>query len=217
MSLSLDIFADPVCPWCLIGKHRLDRALAARPGHPFARVWQPFELNPTMPREGMSRADYLQAKFGQDGAVRMLGQLIEVAADEGLEFDPLRVTRQPNTRDAHRLLHWAGIEERQEPVMEALLTTHWQLGGDISDPATLARIAAGAGMDGDLVRRLLASEADHDTIADKEDHARQRGMTAVPTFIIGNTHVVSGAQPTDLWLKVIDELSGAAGPHAPVH
>ncbi|MBN2741934.1 MAG: DsbA family oxidoreductase [Rhodobacteraceae bacterium] len=207
--IPLDIFADPVCPWCLIGKARLDNALAARPAHPFVISWQPFQLNPTMPREGMSRADYLQAKFGQDGAVKMHVQLLEIAQAEEIDFHPERVTHQPNTRDAHRLLYWAGIEHAQGAVMDALLNAHWREGRDISDVATLSEIAQSAGMDGDLTARLLASDADCDTVARKEEHARQRGISAVPTFIVAERHVVSGAQPTDLWIKVIDELSSA--------
>jgi predicted DsbA family dithiol-disulfide isomerase len=207
--IPLDIFADPVCPWCVIGKARLDNALAQRPTHPFVISWQPFQLNPTMPAEGMSRADYLQAKFGQDGAVRMNMQLLEIAQAEGIDFRPERAVHQPNTRNAHRLLYWAGIEHAQGAVMEALLDAHWREGRDISDAATLSEIARKAGMDGDLTARLLASNADLETIEDKESHARQRGINAVPTFIVAERHVVSGAQPTDLWLKVIDELSAA--------
>ena len=214
--IPLDIFADPVCPWCVIGKARLDNALAARPAHPFVISWQPFQLNPSMPAEGMSRADYLQAKFGQDDAVRMNMQLLELAQAEGIDFRPERAVHQPNTRDAHRLLYWAGIEHAQGAVMEALLDAHWREGRDISDAATLSEIARKAGMDGDLTARLLASDADLDTIEDKESHARQRGISAVPTFIVAERHVVSGAQPTDLWIKVIDELSSAP-PEATQH
>ncbi|KEO61201.1 DsbA family oxidoreductase [Thioclava indica] len=214
--IPLDIFADPVCPWCVIGKARLDNALAARPAHPFVISWQPFQLNPSMPAEGMSRADYLQAKFGQDDAVRMNMKLLELAQAEGIDFRPERAIHQPNTRDAHRLLYWAGIEHAQGAVMEALLDAHWREGRDISDAATLSEIARKAGMDGDLTARLLASDADLDTIEDKESHARQRGISAVPTFIVAERHVVSGAQPTDLWIKVIDELSSAP-PEATQH
>ena len=207
--IPLDIFADPVCPWCYIGKARLDQALQARPNHPFVRSWQPFQLNPTMPAQGMSRADYLEAKFGKDKAVKMHVQLLEIAQAEGIEFHPERVTHQPNTRDAHRLLYWAGIEHAQSAVMDAILRAHWIEGKNISQPEILSEIAQSCGMDGALTERLLASEADLDTIAEKERHARERGITAVPTFIVAERHVVEGAQPTDLWLRVIDELSGA--------
>ncbi|WP_339107295.1 DsbA family oxidoreductase [Thioclava sp. GXIMD4216] len=207
--IALDIFADPVCPFCLIGYERLRRALAERPGHPFQLAWHPFQLNPSMPREGMARADYLQAKFGQDGAVKMHQQLLEIAASDALPLDPLKVLRQPNTLDALRLVYWAGLEEKATAVMEGVMAAHWYEGRDIGDPRELVRIAQAAGLDGTMIGRLLASDADCDTIASRDAHARERGITAVPTFIVANTHAITGTQPKELWLKVIDELSGA--------
>ncbi len=206
----LDLFIDPVCPWCLIGKARLDKALAARPDHGFSLAFHPFQLNPTMPREGMARADYLQAKFGQDRAVEMHVQLMEIARAEGIEIDLLGVQRQPNTLDAHRLIHWAGLEERQPQVVDAIMRAFWVEGRDIGRPEVLSEIAATAGMDAAMVARLLASDADRDEIIARDAHARERGIKAVPTFIIGNRHAVEGAQPTALWLQVIDELHGEA-------
>lgn len=206
----LDLFIDPVCPWCLIGKARLDKALAARPDHGFSLAFHPFQLNPTMPRKGMARADYLQAKFGQDRAVEMHVQLMEIARAEGIEIDLLGVQRQPNTLDAHRLIHWAGLEERQPQVVDAIMRAFWVEGRDIGRPEVLSEIAGTAGMDAAMVARLLASDADRDEIIARDAHARERGIKAVPTFIIGNRHAVEGAQPTALWLQVIDELHGEA-------
>lgn len=206
--ITLDIFADPVCPWCLIGKARLDRALEARPDHPFAIAWHPFQLNPTMPQGGMNRADYLEAKFGREGAVRAHIPVLDAAKEAGIEIDLAAVTRMPNTRDAHRLIHWAGLEGRQSAMIAALMRAYWREGRDIGDAATLADLGAGVGMDRAVIARLLASDADRDTIAAREAHARERGIRAVPTFIIADTHVIEGAQPTDLWLRVIDDLAG---------
>lgn len=203
----LDIFADPVCPWCLIGKANLDRALEASPAHPFAITWHPFRLNPQMPRGGIAYSDYLRAKFGAD-AEKVFARVIHAAKDAGLTMAPPAL--EPDTTDAHRLMHWAGIEGAQSRVMSGLLAAHWREGRDIGDTATLVQIASAAGMDGALVARLLASDADHDTIATRESHARERGITSVPTFIIADSHVVAGAQPPELWLKVISELSGAS-------
>lgn len=201
----LDIFADPVCPWCLIGKTELDRALDSRPDHPFAITWHPFRLNPTMPREGMNRVAYLRAKLG-DQAEAAGGALAERAAQLGLALNPS--PREPDTTDAHRLMHWAGLEDAQDRVMEGLLRAHWLEGRDIGDPAVLTDIAAAAGMDGPVTARLLASDADRDEVARREAHARQRGISAVPTFIVADTHAVSGAQPAALWQQVIDDLTG---------
>ena len=200
----LDIFADPVCPWCLIGKTELDRALDSRPDHPFAITWHPFRLNPTMPREGMDRVAYLRAKLG-DQAEAAGRALAERAAQLGLALNPS--PREPDTTDAHRLMHWAGLEDAQDRVMEGLLRAHWLEGRDIGDPAVLSDIAAAAGMDGTVTARLLASDADRDEVARREAHARQRGISAVPTFIVADTHAVSGAQPAALWQQVIDDLA----------
>lgn len=202
--INLDIFSDPVCPWCLIAEAELDKALASRPDHPFQMAWHPFRLNPNFPREGMDRAEYMRTKFG-DHAEEMARQVVLHAAQLGLEIAPVK--RQPDTTDAHRLIHWAGIEVVQARVMKGLLRAHWQESRDIGDVATLADIADKAGMDAEMVRRLLATDADLDTINTRESHARERGISAVPTFIIGDQHVVSGSQPAELWQNVIDEVS----------
>lgn len=204
--IPLDIFADPVCPWCLIGKVELDRALESRPLHPFQIAWHPFRLNPQMPRGGMDRIEYLQAKLGPraEEAARMVAQR---AATLGLNLNPS--AREPDTTDAHRLMHWAGLEGAQTRVMSGLLRAHWQEARDIGDPAELALIAGSAGMDSDLVSRLLSTDADRDEVAAREQHARNRGVTSVPTFIVANQHAISGAQSASLWQQVIDELTNA--------
>ena len=204
--IPLDIFADPVCPWCLIGKVELDRALESRPLHPFQIAWHPFRLNPQMPRGGMDRIEYLQAKLGPraEEAARMVAQR---AATLGLNLNPS--AREPDTTDAHRLMHWAGLEGAQTRVMSGLLRAHWQEARDIGDPAELALIAGSAGMDSDLVSRLLPTDADRDEVAAREQHARNRGVTSVPTFIVANQHAISGAQSASLWQQVIDELTNA--------
>lgn len=203
--MRLDIFADPVCPWCLIGKAELDRALESRPAHPFEITWQPFRLNPQFPREGMDRAAYMRAKFG-DRADQMMGPVAERMAALGLTLNPS--DRQPDTTDAHRLMHWAGIEGAQSRVMAGLLRAFWSEARDIGDPAVLAEIAGATGMDAAMVTRLLATDADRDTVAARETHARERGINSVPTFIVDNRHAVAGAQPAALWQRVIDDLTG---------
>jgi predicted DsbA family dithiol-disulfide isomerase len=205
----LDIFADPVCPWCLIGKAQLDRALERRPDHPFRIAWHPFQLNPDLPREGADRRAYLEAKFGgKDRAVQAYARVMEAAAAAGVEINLDRIDRQPNTLDAHRLIHWAGIEGRQSLVVDALLRAYFRDGRDIGDPGVLAAIAGETGMDARVVARLLASEADRDDIAARDADARRKGVTAVPTFLIDRRYVLQGAQGTDLWLQVIDEIAG---------
>ncbi|TCO69720.1 DsbA family oxidoreductase [Rhodovulum euryhalinum] len=205
----LDIFADPICPWCLIGKRLLDNALAERPDHPFTIAWHPFQLNPDMPRGGMDRRAYLEAKFGgQIEAVRVYAEIDEKARVAGIELNLAAIARTPNTLDAHRLIHWAGIEHRQAAAVDGLFAAYFLEGRDIGDPDVLADIAAGAGMDRAMVARLLASDADLDEMRNRDAHARARGVTGVPTFIVADRHVLVGAQPTALWLQVIAELAG---------
>jgi predicted DsbA family dithiol-disulfide isomerase len=210
--VTLDIFSDPVCPWCLIGKAQLDRALEARPDHPFTIRWHPFQLNPDLPREGADRRAYLEAKFGgRDRAVQIYARVMEAAERAGVTINLDRIDRQPNTLDAHRLIHWAGIEGRQSLVKDALLRAYFRDGRDIGDHPTLAAIAGEAGMDAAAVARLLAGDADRDDIAARDADARKKGVRAVPTFVVDGRYVLEGAQPTDLWLKAIDEIAGVVG------
>ena len=206
--IRLDIFSDPVCPWCLIGKANLDRAMESRPNHVFQVQWHPFQLNPDMPKEGVGHVDYLAAKFGsREKAIQAMLQVAEHAKKAGAEIDMEQVTRLPNTLDAHRLIHWAGIEGRQTAMVARLFKAHWREGADIGEAATLARLAGEVGMDAAAVARLLATNADADDIRARDMDARQKGVTAVPTFLIAQQYVVSGAQPVEMWQQVIDELA----------
>ena len=209
--IRLDIFSDPVCPWCFVGKANLDRALAEHPDHPFAIQWHPFQLNPDMPAEGVAKRDYLEAKFGGKARVDAIHErLREVARAAGVDMDPDKPQRMPNTLNAHRLIHWAGIEGVQQAVVNALMRAYWAQGRDIGDLVTLADIAGENGMDREATLRLLQSDADADDIAARDQDARQKGVNAVPTFLIAQQYVVSGAQPPETWGKVIEELAGRA-------
>ncbi len=205
--IKLDIFSDPICPWCYIGKARLHRALAARPDHPFHIEWHPFQLNPDMPAQGMDRRAYLEAKFGgKERAVQAYMPVIEHATQAGLEINLDAIATTPNTLDAHRLIHWAGIEGRQTAAVSALFRAYFIDGRDIGDTEVLADLADGIGMDAAVVLRLLASDADADDIRARDQAAREMGVNSVPTFLVNRQHAVPGAQPTDLWLSVIDEI-----------
>lgn len=204
--IRLDIFSDPVCPWCHIGKANLDRALEAHPNHPFQIEWHPFQLNPDMPDEGVDKRDYLNAKFGAERVQDMHLRLKEASRAAGAEIDPDVPKRQPNTLNAHRLIHWAGLEGRQAAVVSALFRAYWREGRDIGNAAVLADIAGAAGMDRAVVARLLASDADTDDIRARDEDARRKGVNSVPTFLIAQQYVVTGAQPPDVWGRVITEL-----------
>ncbi|MFT4782576.1 MAG: putative DsbA family dithiol-disulfide isomerase [Paracoccaceae bacterium] len=206
--VKLDILSDPICPWCYIGKTLLDRALAANPDHPFVIEWHPFQLNPEMPAGGMDRRTYLETKFGgKKRAVEVYSNITNAAAKAGLELDFGTITRTPNTLDAHRLIHWAGIEKVQGPVVDALFKAYFHDGRDIGDHDVLADIADDAKMDAAAVRRLLSGDVDAKDIRDRDAHARTRGVTGVPTFIVAEQHVVPGAQQPELWEKLIAEIN----------
>ena len=207
--IRLDIWSDPICPWCLIGKAALDRALESRPAHPFAIQWHPFQLNPDMPPEGMDRQEYLSLKFGEPQAVlEAYAPVVERARAEGLTLDLPAITRTPNTLDAHRLIHWAGLEGRQNAMVATLFRAYFREGRDIGDRAVLASLAADAGLDRATTERLLASDAERQETAEADRKARARGITGVPFFVVAGEYAVPGAQTTDLWQRVIDDIAG---------
>ncbi|WP_170328841.1 DsbA family oxidoreductase [Ruegeria arenilitoris] len=206
-TVKLDIMSDPICPWCYIGKTHLDKALAAIPDHPMVIEWHPFQLNPDMPDEGMDRRQYLERKFGgKDGAVQAYAPVVEHAENAGLSIDFEGMKRTPNTLDAHRLIHWAGIEGKQNEVVDALFDAYFVQARDIGDHEVLADIADSVGMDAAVVQKLLKSDADREDIRTRDTHSRQMGVTSVPTFIVANQHAVPGAQPPEMWEKVIGEI-----------
>ena len=208
--IRLDIFSDPICPWCYIGKANLDRALEAHAGHPFEIEWHPFQLNPDMAAEGADRRAYLEARFGgKQNAVGVYARVSEAAAAAGVTINFETMNRVPNTLDAHRLIHWAGLEGRQTAMVATLFRAYFRDGKDIGDKATLATLAGNAGMDAALAARLLATIEDRADITARDAHARQRGVNSVPTFVIANQYVLTGAQPVALWAQVIDELATA--------
>ncbi|MCP4818336.1 MAG: DsbA family oxidoreductase [Shimia sp.] len=205
--IKLDILSDPICPWCLIGKTRLEKAMEAEGDHPFVIEWHPFQLNPDMPKEGMDRREYLETKFGgKENAVRVYGEIARHAEEEGLDIDFGAIKRTPNTVDAHRLIHWSGIEGKQNAVVNALFKAYFKEGRDIGNAEVLSDIADSAGMDAAVVAKLLASDSDIENIQQRDEHSRGMGVNSVPTFIVANQHAVPGAQSADLWRQVMAEL-----------
>ncbi|MDQ7071299.1 MAG: DsbA family oxidoreductase [Rhodobacterales bacterium] len=206
--IKLDIISDPICPWCYIGKAYLDNALSERPNHDFQIEWHPFQLNPEMPADGMERRAYLEGKFGgTKGALAAYAPIVERAEAAGLGIDFAAIKRTPNTLDAHRLIYWAGVEGCQTAVVSALFKAYFVEGRDIGDVETLADIADGSGMDAAVVLRLLASDANLEETRAKDASAREMGVNSVPTFIVDGKHAVPGAQPAELWLRVMDEIA----------
>jgi len=205
--ITLDIISDPICPWCYIGKARLDKALAKHPEAAFEIHWKPFQLNPEMAPEGMGRREYLEWKFGgQAGALEVYGEIARTAEAEGLEIAFDKMQRTPNTIDAHRLIHWAGLEGVQSEVVAQLFDRFFRRGEDISDHAVLLETARAAGMDADVTKRLLQSDADVMETRAEDAKAREMGVRGVPTFIVANSYALTGAQGVDLWDRVLTEL-----------
>jgi predicted DsbA family dithiol-disulfide isomerase len=194
--LSIDVVSDVVCPWCLIGKRRLEKAIALRPDIPVEVHWHPFFLNPWIPRTGLSRHDYLTKKFGSvDAYAAMAGRVKQAAADEGLTYASDRIARQPNTLDCHRLIRWAG--PNADRMKQRLMDLYFAEGGDLTDIDVLVQAAGDCGLDGTTVRAKLASDEDVAAVEAQARHATELGISGVPCFIFGNALAVSGAQAPD--------------------
>ncbi len=211
--IQLDIFSDPICPWCYIGKANLDKALTDYPDHPFQIRWLPFMLNPDMPQTGMDRREYLETKFGgKAGAVKAYAPVVEHAEKAGLEINLDAIEKTPSTINAHRLIHWSEAEGVQAAVVPALFRAYFVEGRDIGDIEVLADIADACAMDAAVVMRLMKGEEDRREIVERDAAARGMGINSVPTFIVAGQHAVPGAQPPELWVKVIEELRAGADP-----
>ena len=208
----IEIFSDVICPWCFIGKRRLERALEQRPGLEVSLAWRAFQLNPWMPPEGMERQAYLDAKFGSRDANRIYDAIRRVGAAEGIDFRFDRIPRTPNTLNAHRLIRLAATEGRQDAVVEALFQAYFVEGRDIGDLAVLADIAETAGLD---ARMPLEADAERASVRAEDARARQMGIQGVPCFIIDRSYAVSGAQEPEYFLPVFDLVqNGKAVAHA---
>ena len=205
--VKLDIISDPICPWCYIGKANLDKALTQFPDHPFTIEWHPFQLNPDMPAEGMDRRAYLEGKFGgKEAAIKAYAPVVNSSEKAGalINFEAIKTT--PNTINAHRLIHWAGIEQRQTYVVDLLFKAYFVDGRDIGSAEVLADIADTAEMDAGMVTRLLDTDEDLTSIRERDAHSRKMGISSVPTFIVAQQHAVPGAQPPEMWVKVISDI-----------
>tara|TARA_B100000700_G_C14776197_1_gene729088 strand:+ start:212 stop:826 length:615 start_codon:yes stop_codon:yes gene_type:complete len=191
-----------------MGKTWFDRALEATPELNFEIIWKPFQLNPEMPKNGMSRNEYLKQKFGGTKRAReAYAPIIKTAVDHKIDinFDKIKIT--PNTLNAQRLIYWAEIEGVQGRIVSGLFKAYFKDGKDIGDPNILSEIAGNSGMKKELVTRLLSSQEDVEKVKDLDLSARNSGIKGVPMFLIDKTYAVSGAQSTEFWRKVFLEIS----------
>jgi predicted DsbA family dithiol-disulfide isomerase len=211
MSLPIDVVSDVVCPWCFIGKRRLEKAAALRPDIEVEIRFRPYFLNPWVPREGISREEYLTTKFGSPERYRSIAQRVaHAAAGEGLTYMIDAIKRQPNTLDCHRLILWAGERSSAAGMKQRLMDLYFAEGGDLTDREVLIKAAADCGLDGRLVRERLDSEQDVARVQQEADKAKDAGIDGVPCFIFGSRIAVQGAQSPE-------HLAQALGRAADVH
>jgi predicted DsbA family dithiol-disulfide isomerase len=206
--VTIDVVSDVVCPWCFIGKRRLEKALALKPDIPVEVRFHPYFLNPWVPAEGMARDEYLTAKFGSpDRYKQIAGRVAAAAEQEGLTYAVDKMKRQPNTRDAHRLILWAQAIGKAPQMKQRLMDLYFTEGGDLSDPETLVKAAADVGLDAAEVRAKLASDADAAQVDAAANSAKEAGIDGVPTFIIGGVAAISGAQDPQILANAIEQVA----------
>ena len=203
--LQIDLFSDVICPWCFIGKRRLERALAERPSQPVKIQWRAFQLNPDMPREGMLRQHYVEAKFGgPERACQILENICSVAKTEGLDFAFEKIQRTPNTVTAHRLIQWATLQNCADTLVENLFQAYFQDGQDIGSIDILEEIANNSGLNGLHARKYLASKKGESEVAAETRFAFENGITGVPCFVFNRRYAVAGAQEAEAFFPLFD-------------
>lgn len=209
-TMHVKIYSDLVCPWCFIGKRRLERALETSGYANRAHViWLPFQLNPTMPKSGMDRRVYLDAKFGGAEVRRAMEERVAKAGEmEGIEFAFDRIERTPNTFEAHRLNWFAQQRGKQDDVAEALFHAYFTEGRDIGDGQTLVEVATEAGLARDAVRQFLMSDLGIEEVRAEEGAGHRMGIRGVPYFVLNGTYAISGAQPPDIFVSALQKVEG---------
>ncbi len=206
--MQIDVISDTICPWCYIGKRRLERAIRLRPQITFDVRWRPFQLDPTTPPEGVDRKTYIESKFGSSDKIKPIhAALLKAGEDEGLAFAFEKISRTPNTIASHRLIRWSHSMGVQNEVVELLFRRYFMEGADVGQTKVLAAIAAEAGMDAELVEELLASDADLEKVQHEDSMARKIGIQGVPTYLIGGKVLINGAQDAEVLARVIDKVA----------
>ena len=203
-NVTIDVVSDVVCPWCFIGKKRIEKAIALKPDIAVTLRFHPYFLNDWIPREGISREDYLTTKFGSPERYRSIAQRVaQAAAAEGLIYELDKIKRQPNTLDCHRLIHWAGEIGSAARLKQRLMDLYFTEGGDLTDRDVLVKAAADCGLDADLVRQRLAGEDDVARVAQEAESAKEAGIDGVPCFIFDGSLAVAGAQAPEYLAQAI--------------
>jgi len=204
----IDVISDVMCPWCYIGKRRLEAALKQRPDLDVVIQWQPFQLDATIPKGGMDRQEYLNRKFGgPEGAKSVYANIVEAGVAENIPFAFDKIPYSPNTIDCHRLIQWSKQDGHQDALVERLFAMFFIEGLDVGDHAVLQKAAKDAGMDGEKVERLLAGDNDFDTIEQSIASAQKMGIQGVPCFVFNSKYAVSGAQRSEVIVEILDKIT----------
>jgi predicted DsbA family dithiol-disulfide isomerase len=207
----IDVVSDIVCPWCFIGKHRLEKAIALNPDIPVEVRWRPYFLNDWIPREGISREQYLTTKFGSPERYKGIAQRVSAAAAaEGLTYAMDKISRQPNTLDAHRMIRWADEIGKAAEMKQRLMDLYFTAGADLTNHAVLAQAAADIGLDAEATRKALASDKDIAEIEREALSAKEAGIDGVPCFIFGGKFAISGAQAPEYLAEAIERMAQTA-------
>ena len=194
----VDVVSDVMCPWCYIGKRRLEEAIRSVPQVAVTVRWHPFQLDATLPKSGKDRQTYLSDKFGgAERAAAFYSRITEAGLEEGIKFAFDAIELSPNTIDCHRLILWARADGLQDEVVELLFKAYFLEGADLTKPETLVRIAGKAGMEADLVAQLLETDSDIERTEAQIAQAQQAGITGVPCFIIDERFAVNGAEKAE--------------------
>lgn len=202
----VDVVADVVCPWCYLGWRRVKAAVALRPDIDARLIWRPYQLDPTLPEEGVDRKAYMAAKFKDPSRLKAVHEaLVSGGAEDGIRFNFAVIDKSPNTNAAHRLIRWALTAGVQDAVVEALFAAYFTEGRDIGDPMILADIAEAAGMERLVVLQLLSEGADRESVTREHSMAVQGGVTGVPYVIFGGKVAVVGAETPERIAEAIDQ------------
>jgi predicted DsbA family dithiol-disulfide isomerase len=209
MRLQIDVISDVVCPWCFIGKRRLEQALARLPDTPVMLRWRPFELNPQLPAAGVDRAEYVKAKFGAR-AQEIYERVARVGRGAGIDFAFDRIVRQPNTMAAHQLIRAAALSGVEDAMVETLFRAYFLEGMDLTSRTSLLELGARAGLAYSQAQLALDDEGYRQAVLDEEQHARSLGIEGVPFFILGGRVAVSGAQEAGVLVQAIEQALSTA-------
>ena len=207
--VKIEMISDVICPWCFLGKRRLDKAVALVPEIKVEIIYRPFFLDPSIPPQGLGRLDYLRGKFGDRDLKALHKPLEEAGEKDGVPYHFDKITRTPNSLDAHRLIRWAKqfVPDRQAALKEALLLAYWCDGKDVGDHHVLTDVAAAAGMNGREVAILLSQDTDKLAVQEEVEKAYKLGVSGVPTFIMNSKYGVSGAQEAEVLAQMIRDVA----------